>query len=289
VKAEEIVNEILNNPELLQKIADKVYERLREDVIIKRLESIEDEIKKLYEQQTKILEKLDEHSRKLDQHTDKLDEHTKILEDHKRGISSLQSEVQGLRQGLEDNKRGISALQNEIQGINQKLEDNKRELKNINDTLQDHTKMLQDHTQRLENMQKSIDKLQTQVGTYTFRSGHRMERTMMEPYKEALKLHGVDPDKVKHGYIIDEKGVIDQKGDKYEVDFYEVTDNEVYLFEVKTLGDRGAVEQLIIRKKIFESQGKKVTKMFLVCNVIDRKTKKLAEQKNITVIAGSVV
>jgi len=256
VKAEEVVNEILNSPELLQKIVDKVYEKLREDVIIKRLDSLEelikaniDEIRKLYEQQTKILEKLDEHteklnehSRKLDQHTEKLNEHTRILEDHKQ------------------------------------------ELDKINRKLDDHTKILEDHTQRLANMQKSINKLQTQVGT-----GHRVERTMMEPYKEALKLHGIDPDKVKHGEIVGEKGIIDQKGDKYEVDFYEVTDNEVYIFEVKTLGDKGAIEQLIIRKKIFESQGKKVTKMFLVCNVIDRKTKKLAEQKNITVIAGSVV
>mgnify|MGYP001772585269 CR=1 FL=1 len=52
MKGEEVVNEIVNNTELLQKIVDKVYEKLREDVIIKRLESIEDEIKKLYEQQS---------------------------------------------------------------------------------------------------------------------------------------------------------------------------------------------------------------------------------------------
>ena len=147
-------------------------------------------LKKLYEQQTKILEKLDEHR--------------KILEDHKREISNLHDNLQGVRQELEDNKRELSSLQNEVQGVQQTLEV---------------------HTQRLGNMQKSIDNLKTQVGTYTLRSGHMVERTMIELYKEAL--YGVDPDKVKYVEIIDEKGVIDQKGNKYEVDFYEVADGEV--------------------------------------------------------------
>ena len=34
---------------------------------------------------------------------------------------------------------------------------------------------------------------------------------MMELYKEALELHGVDPNKVRHGGIVDEKGVTGQK------------------------------------------------------------------------------
>jgi len=127
------------------------------------------------------------------------------------------------------------------------------------------------------------------VGTYTSRSGRDLEKTMLELYKEALELHGVDPNKVKHGYIVDEKGVTGHKGLEYEVDFYEVTDSEVYVFEVKTYGDKGAVEQLLDRKLLFESQGKKVTKMFLVCNVIEEEDKKYAEQQGITVIAGTVV
>jgi len=268
VKAEEVANEIVNSPELLQKIVDKVYEKLREDVIIKRLESIEDEIKKLYEQQIKILEKLDEHTRILNEHTEKLDEHTRILNEHSRKLDEHTEK-------LDEHTKMLG--------------DQKQELDNIDRNLKDQIKILEDHTQRLTDMQSSINRLQDQVGRYTSRSGHRVERTMMELYKEALKLHGVDPDKVKHGYIVDDKGVIDQQGDKYEVDFYEVTDGEVYIFEVKTNGDRGAIEQLVIRKKLFESQGKKVTKMFLVCHVINKKAKKLADQKGITVIAGSVV
>jgi len=233
VKAEEVANEIVNSPELLQKIVEKVYEKLRDDVIIKRLENIEDEIKKLYEQQSKILEKLDEHTRILNEHTRILNEHTEKLDEHK--------------------------------------------------------KILEDHTQRLTNVQESINELKSEVGRYTFRSGRGVERTMMELYKEALKLHGVDPNKVQHGYIVDEKGVIGRAGSKYEVDFYEITDGEVYIFEVKTNGDKGAVEQLLVRKKIFESLGKKVTKMFLVCHVVSRRAKKFADENDVTVIAGSEI
>ena len=48
---------------------------------------------------------------------------------------------------------------------------------------------------------------------------------MIELYKEAPELHGVDPDKVKHGIIVDEKGVTEVKDLEYGGDFYEVTDS----------------------------------------------------------------
>jgi len=110
-----------------------------------------------------------------------------------------------------------------------------------------------------------------------------------ELYKKALELHGIDPSRVRHGEIVDEKGVIGRKGNKYEVDFYEVNGDEVYVFEVKTNGDKAAVEQLLVRKLLFESLGKRVSRMFLICNVINKKAKEFAEQNDITVIAGSVV
>jgi len=266
---------------------------LREDVIIKRLDSLEelikaniDEIKKLYEHQTKILEKLDEHG--------------KTLEDHKREISSLHGEMQGVRQGLEDNKRELSSLQSEVQGVQQTLEDHKKELSSLHNEIQgvrqelkDHESkvenVLQDHTQKLTAIQKSIKRLQHEVGTYTSRSGLKLEKAVRELYKKALELHGIDPSRVQHGEIVDEKGVIGRKGSKYEVDFYEVADNEVYVFEVKTKGDIAAVEQLLVRRLLFESLGKRVSRKFLVCNVIDKKAKEFAEQNDITVIAGSVV
>jgi len=252
------------------------------------LENIEDEIKKLYEQQSKILEKLGEMSNKID-------EHGKALEDNKRELSSLHGEIQGVRQELEDHKKGMSSLQSEVQGVRQILEDHKNKLENINRNLKDHTKILEDHTQRftnvegkLQTIEKSIVGLERVIGTYTSMSDHEFEKTMMELYKEALEIHGVDPNKVKHGKIIDERGVTGHKGLEYKVDFYEVTDSEVYVFEVKTYGDKGAVEQLLDRKLLFESQGKKVTKMFLVCHVIDEQDKKFTEQYGVIVITGEV-
>jgi len=64
VKAEEVVNEIINNPALLQKIVDKVYEKLREDVIIKKLNSLEELVKT---SNNEIKEKLGEVSKKVDE------------------------------------------------------------------------------------------------------------------------------------------------------------------------------------------------------------------------------
>jgi len=105
---------------------------------------------------------------------------------------------------------------------------------------------------------------------------------------ENLERNGVNLDKIKHGVFVDEKGVTGLKGWEYEVDFYEVADNEVYIFGAKNKGDKDAIKQLLDRKLLLESKGKKVTKMFLLCYVISKKDKELAEKLGITVIAGEV-
>jgi len=123
--------------------------------------------------------------------------------------------------------------------------------------------------------------------SFTSRAGHYIERTIMELYKEALSLHGIDPSAVRHVTIIDEKGVV-SKGRKFEVDFYE-TDDAIYVFEVKNFADEGAVEQLEIREKVFQSLYQKPIRLFLIANTIEEEIKETAESMGITVIAGLVV
>ncbi|AHC52177.1 hypothetical protein SUSAZ_09880 [Sulfolobus acidocaldarius SUSAZ] len=110
---------------------------------------------------------------------------------------------------------------------------------------------------------------------------------MMNLYKEALELHGIDSSKVTHGVIEDTEGVV-HKGRKYEIDFYE-TNGVIYLFEIKNHADEGAIEQLEIREKILSSIYKKPIKKFLVANSIEKRIKRRAERIGITVIAGIVV
>ena len=140
-----------------------------------------------------------------------------------------------------------------------------------------------------EDLQKAIDRLNKYVETLILGSGRKFEKAMIELYKEDLELHGVNPEKIKHRVVVDEKGVTPLKGFEYEVNFYEANDKEVYLFKFLIEGDSDSVIQLLNRKRLFESMGKKVTKMFLVCHVISKKDKELAEKNGITVITDQVI
>ncbi|AWR96005.1 hypothetical protein DFR85_11500 [Acidianus brierleyi] len=134
---------------------------------------------------------------------------------------------------------------------------------------------------------ESIERLNISFSSFTTRGGHYIERTIMEVYKEALKLHGIDPSNVTHTTIIDNIGIV-QKGRKYEVDFYESND-AIYVFEIKNFGDEGAIEQLEIREKIFRSMYNKPVKLFLIANSIEKSVKEEAEKLGIKVIAGIIV
>ena len=116
-----------------------------------------------------------------------------------------------------------------------------------------------------------------------------MKKLMMELYKEELELHGVNVKKIKRKVIVDEKGVTGLKGWEYEVNFYEVSDSEVYVLKFTIEGDKDSVIELLHRKLLFESMGKKVTKKFLVCHVISKGDKGLAEKYGVTVIAKEVI
>jgi len=139
-----------------------------------------------------------------------------------------------------------------------------------------------------EDLEKAIDRLDKYIQTLDLGTGRKFEKLMVEIYKEELESHGVNPEKIKRRVIVDERGVTALKGFEYEVNFYEVNEGEVYIFKFTIEGDKDSVVQLLNRKLLLESMGKKVTKMFLVCNVISKKDKKFAEKNGVTVIAGEV-
>jgi len=87
--------------------------------------------------------------------------------------------------------------------------------------------------------------------------------------------------------IIDEVGII-KKGREYEVDFYE-TDGIIYIFEVKNFADEGALEQLEVRRKLFQAKYNKPVKAYLICNSIEKHVKEMMEKEGIIVITGHII
>jgi hypothetical protein len=222
--SEEAARKLLADEEFIGKIVEKVYDKLRNDELLKK----SDQILKMISESVGRIERIEE-----------------------------------------ENKR-----------IWQEIQSTKEEIKRINERIE---RIEEENTK----IWKEIQRMNISFSSFTSRAGHYIERTIMELYKEALSLHGIDPSAVRHVTIIDEKGVV-SKGRKFEVDFYE-TDDAIYVFEVKNFADEGAVEQLEIREKVFQSLYQKPIRLFLIANTIEEEIKETAESMGITVIAGLVV
>lgn len=270
---EDIIKQIINNQELIDAITKKVYEKLRDDIIIQRLEKLEQQMVEIMKaiQSTNdnivlIWENMDYHDTVLDKHTNILEEHTRILEEHTKILNEH------------------TRILNEHTRI---LNEHTKILEEHTKLLQEHSELLKEHSNKLDNITIELKKIRISLDSFTSRAGHHVERTIMELYKEALKIHGIDPSYVKHGYVEDTVGII-QKGRKYEIDFYE-TDDVINLFEVKNLCDEEAIEQVEIRIKLLSSQSNKKIKPYLVCNSIFDRVKEEAEKEGIIVIAGNVI
>ncbi|MCI2414769.1 MAG: DUF3782 domain-containing protein [Candidatus Aramenus sp.] len=289
---EDLLQRILNDPQLLSALADRVYERIREDVVIKKIEELEKVVKAIQDEIAKMREEFEKRFLALEE------ENKRIWQEIAKMREEFEKRFEEMNKRFEEYDKKFWEIHEETKKIWQEIQATKEENKRI---WQEIAKMREEFEKRFEEMNKrfeanqeenrkiwhEIKLLRIAFSSFTSRAGRYIEKTIMELYKEALKLHGVDPSKVKHGKIVDEKGIV-YKGRTYEVDFYE-TNDYVYLFEVKNFADEGAIEQLEIREKLFASMYNKPVKKFLIANTIEAKVKREAEERGITVIAGLVV
>ena len=232
---EDIASRILSDPNVLERIAEKVYDRIKNEVIIKRLEMMEETLRVLVEE----------------------------TKNTNKRIEMQQEEIKKIWQSIEENTNAIRELQEQFNKMYERFERESKETR------------------------KEIERLRISFDSFTSRAGRYIERTIMEVFKEALVIHGIDPSKIEHGKIIDEVGII-KKGREYEVDFYE-TDGIIYIFEVKNFADEGALEQLEVRRKLFQAKYNKPVKAYLICNSIEKHVKEMMEKEGIIVITGHII
>jgi len=323
---EDIASRILSDPNVLERIAEKVYDRIKNEVIIKRLEMMEEtlrvlveetkntnkriemqqeEIKKIWqsiEENTNAIRELREENKKIWQ---SIEDHSKRIEENTNAIRELREENKKIWQSIEENTNAIRELREENKKIWQSIEENtnairelREENKKIWQSIEENTNAIRELQEQFNKMyerferesketRKEIERLRISFDSFTSRAGRYIERTIMEVFKEALVIHSIDPSKIEHGKIIDEVGII-KKGREYEVDFYE-TDGIIYIFEVKNFADEGALEQLEVRRKLFQAKYNKPVKAYLICNSIEKHVKEMMEKEGIIVITGHII
>ncbi len=260
---EELIEKILNNPKLLDVISKKVYDKIRDDIILKRID-----------EQSEIIKSLVENVNELRRSNEEL----------RKSHEELKKSNEELRKAIRDNTDHITLLWESMYLTWKEIRDLKEENKKIWESIENINRTMKEEFERIW---ESIQRLEISISSFTSRAGHHIERAIMNLYKKALELHGIDSSKVIHGSIEDKYGVF-AKGRTFEVDFYE-TNDYIYIFEIKNNADEGAVEQLEIREKLFSSLYNKPIKKFLVANSIEKNVKERAENLGITVIAGVIV
>jgi hypothetical protein len=208
---EEAVRRLAKDEEFVRKVADLLYDRLKNDVVLGKLEELE-----------KLIGKLTESVRNNTDHI--------VLIWEKLGETDR--EIAEMTKAIESNTESIRNLQEQMTGVQQTLERHSKAIESMQQTLERHSKAIESMQQTLERHDQLLLKLATEIGSFTMRAGKGLERAILNVYKEAMRIHGIDVDRVVHGKIRDTMGVVD-KDKEFEVDFYE-TDDYVYVFEVKT-------------------------------------------------------
>ncbi|MEM3344484.1 hypothetical protein [Saccharolobus sp.] len=307
--SERIVDEILNNPQLLSVLAEKIYSKLKDEIVIKKLEENSESIKALQEEikkHTEAIQALQQTTQSLQETVASLQEEVKkqgeaiqALQEsvRKQGeiIQSLQETVDKHTEAIKELQEAVKKHTEAIQSLQETVASLQEEVKKQGEAIQALQETVNKHTEAIEALQRAVlrlgrevKKLSIEVGGFTNRAGRGLERVMLKLYRKALELHGVDPKRVVHGKMVDDEGVI-EKGKVFEVDFYE-TNEYVYVFEIKNFADKGTYDQVIVRKKLFSARYKdKKIKVFVVANFVDEKVKKKLEEEGVEIIASHVI
>ena len=290
-----VADEILNNPQLLSALAEKIYEKLKDEIVIKKLEENSESIKALQEEIRKHSEVIASLQQTVNRHTEaivSLQQAVKSLQEtvdrHTEAIKSLQEAVKKQGEAIASLQETVNRHTLAIEGLQEAVKKQGEAIASLQQTVKKHGEAIEALQRAVLRLGREVKKLSVEVGSFTNRAGKGMEKAMLKLYKKALELHGVDPRRVVHGFITDDEGVI-EKGKVFEVDFYE-TNDYVYVFEIKNLADKGAYDQIIIRKKLFSTKYKnKKIKIFLVANFVDKNVKKKLEEEGVEIIASHVI
>ena len=255
------IDDILKNQELLSALAERVYEKLKDDIVIKKLEENSNSIREFLEVLKKNTEAIASLQEAVNRHTE--------------AIQSLQEAVK--RQG-----EAIASLQEAVNRHTEAIQSLQEAVKRQGEAIASLQEAVREHSKVILKLMEGQRKLSVEIGSFTSRAGKGLEKTILNIYKKALKLHHIDTTKIKHGSIVDELGLI-EKGRSFEIDFYE-TNDYVYVFEVKNFADEAVVDQIIIRKKLLEAKYKKPVKAFVVANYVEKEVKQALEKEGAEII-----
>lgn len=247
---EEIVNAIINNPALLEKLAAKVYDKLKNDIIIQRLDRLEDILKTIqqhYVEHTGAIEKLQE---QVSKHNQILMEHSKVIEKLQEQVTKHTQAIQNLQEQIMKHTEAIEKLQEQtikhteaIEKLQEYIIEQSKVIQNLQIAVSENTKAISKLNKRLSYAERYIDLTSTEIEE----EGREFIRWKVE--KElGIKLNVT---------IFEVEG-------KIEFDIFAEHENFVIIGEVKTRVKGSTVEKFMKKVEKLKKIKPEVTKKRMV-------------------------
>ncbi len=169
----------------------------------------------------------------------------------------------------------------------------------LRDMLEELKQLRVDTNQRFEALQTEMDrrfevilsefqKVRRDVAAVSSRYGLRLEDIFREVYRDALQLHGIDPDSIRRLFVLDADGVVVDPGEVTDIDIY-MHDGEAVAIEVKTTVDQHDVRRFEKTIRLAEQQeGITITKKVIITLNIAPENRLKAERKGFIVISSDI-
>lgn len=196
---------------------------------------------------------------------------------------------------------GYSEILERLGEHDRKFEELLIELRRHGEILQEHTRKLSEHDRKFDELDKKVSSLEKSVnllgkrievtiGSMGRRWGTELERTVLEIFREVLEEKGIEPGKVSKFRLKDEDGTYTGiKGKIIEVDIL-VSDDKLYLIEVKSYAELDHIQWFYEKiKPVEKALNRKVEKTFIVAVNIDEDAYEKARELGIEVVAGNII
>ncbi|MFQ6127033.1 MAG: DUF3782 domain-containing protein, partial [Candidatus Heimdallarchaeota archaeon] len=134
-----------------------------------------------------------------------------------------------------------------------------------------------------ESIERRLDIVDAGLGTLGYRSGIALERTLLNVFRRALELRGIEVEKVEKIGLRDERGEFYSPGAKVEYDLY-VHDGDHLLFEIKYHVTEEDLENFLLKAKFFEQKRGVRSQKIVIALEIDEYVKRLCTDRGIEVI-----
>jgi hypothetical protein len=137
----------------------------------------------------------------------------------------------------------------------------------------------------INTMNRGFKRLEVAYGSLSYRSGVRLEKTILELLQKMLLKRDIDINKIEHKELIDEKGEVFSKNYRTDVDIL-IKNNFHYLMEIKYCADNRDIHHFLDVAKLYTKQYRQPYKLMLLTLDIDPKHLEYAEREKIEVITG---